>query len=318
MTRLVGHDDQRQALEAAWRSGTPHHAWLLTGPRGVGKRTFARAASSMVLSGATSFTDGYDSDAATKLEAGSHPDFRALARSENPNTGKLRTEIVVDDVRAIGDMLSRHPSLSDWRTVIIDSACEMNRNAANALLKNLEEPPKRTVFFLVCHNPGRLLPTIRSRCRALAFRPLGDDDVRTVLAAELDGKADDALVDIARGSPGRAISYAGLDVTALMTSLTALRRAGPRDAAQLAGALASELGRKGGSARYEAFLDLVPSYLAQAAKEADPAELEAALTVWEEARDLAGMALSKALDPATIIYQLARLVSRAPNHRQAA
>jgi DNA polymerase-3 subunit delta' len=308
---LVGHQEQRAAFEAAWRSGTPHHAWLLTGPTGIGKRTFATAAAKMVLSGSQDFAGADGSEASAKVDSDAHPDLRTLVKTINEKTGKLRTEIIVDDTRKAVKVLSSHASLSDWRVILVDSACEMNRNAANALLKNLEEPPRKTIFFLVCHNPGKLLPTIRSRCRALAFKALSDDDVAAVLARHLDEPVEPELLRAARGSPGRALRYHGLEVPDMMLSINAMRVAKGQGAAQLAGSLSAKLGQKGAHERYEAFLELVPSILADAAKRGPPDGLEGAIALWEEARDLAGSAPARALDPTATAYQLARLVSRA-------
>lgn len=314
---LIGHQTQRAAFEAAWQGRSFHHGWLLSGPRGVGKRAFADAAARMVLSGAEGFEAAEGSDGAAKFDAGAHPDFRKVARTENDH-GNLRTQIVLDDIRPIADMLGQHPSLSEWRVVTVDSACEMNRNAANALLKNLEEPPKKTVFLLVCHSSGRLLPTIRSRCRALAFRPLPDSEVAEVLRRELGEEPGPALVEVARGAPGRAVRFAGLEVGKLLEALERLRGASGATASAIATGLAGELGRKPAAARYEAFLELVPAYLSDQAKDAPPDALEEVLSLWEEARDLAAAAPARALDPAAVSYQLARLVARVPNHRQAA
>ncbi|MEO0500028.1 MAG: DNA polymerase III subunit delta' [Pseudomonadota bacterium] len=311
MTMLVGHEDARATFIDAWRSGRMHHAWLLTGPRGVGKRTFAEAAARMVLAG----TDGFEIPAGDRqtaaFDAGAHPDFRRLTRGPMKTSDRLARDIVVDQVRPLMEMLAQHPSLSEWRVVMVDAACEMNRSAANALLKSLEEPPPKTVFLLVCHSPGRLLPTVRSRCRTLAFRPLNDDDTRSVLARELEEEGDlDALVSVADGRPGRALAFAGLDIGALTARLAALETASDTGARDIALGLSQELALKAAQPRFEAFLELVPSYLAAAAKRAPPGTLEARLGLWEEAVRLAREAPAKSLDPATSAFRLARLVGR--------
>src|SRR5262249_28594002 len=117
-----------------------------------------------------------------RVASGGHSDFRVLEREGNPKTEKLRTEIVIDQVRAPRGFLRLTPSESAWRIAIIDSADELNPNGANALLKLLEEPPARALLLLVAHAPGRLLPTIRSRCRRLALGPLGEGAMDRLLA----------------------------------------------------------------------------------------------------------------------------------------
>ena len=318
--KLVGHRQQVEAFTGAWRSGRVHHAWLLSGPRGIGKRTFAAAAARMVLSGTDSFAEADSSEGAAKFDAGAHPDFRLLQRQESERSGKLAQYIVVDQVRTFMRVLAQTPSLSDWRVVVVDSACEMNAASANAFLKSLEEPPKKTVFFLVCHSPGRLLPTVRSRCRMLRFQPLGGAEVRKVLEAELGNDGNLApLVEVAAGRPGRALRFAGLEVGKLMRALEALEKADDHRTREVALELSSELSRKPAQARYEAFLELVPAHIAEAAKRALPEQLEGTLRLWEEARDLAGQALAKSLDPGVVTFQLARLVGQLNSHeRQAA
>ena len=314
--KLVGHEQPRATIEAAWNSGKLHHAWLLTGPRGVGKRTFADAAARMILSGSPDFKSADGTEGAAKYDAGAHPDFRGLTRRMNDKTGRLYDEIPAADAREIGHMLGQHPSLSAWRVVTIDAACELNRTAANALLKNIEEPPEKTVFFLICHRPGRLLATIRSRARTLAFRPLSAPEVEDVLVRELETPEDlPALVDLAGGVPGRAIRFAGLEIAPLLSALKSIARADNTTARQLSLKLGQQFGRKEARPRYEAFLELVPELLADAAKAAPPERLDAALSLWEEASALAATAQPKTLDPSLVVFQLARLVGQSDFER---
>ena len=173
---IVGQDRAVEHFASAWASRKLHHAWLLAGPKGVGKASFAHAAARRVLAdaaGPPSILPGLETDddhpIVKLIEAGSHPDMRWLERLVNEKTGNLARNISVDQVRELGEFLTLTPALSPWRVAVIDTVDELETSGANALLKMLEEPPANTLFFLVSHAPGRLLPTIRSRCRRLDF-----------------------------------------------------------------------------------------------------------------------------------------------------
>ncbi len=153
-----------------------------------------------------------------RVASGGHSDFMAVEPGFDDKKKRMRSEIIVDDVRRVSAFFGLTPAEGDWRVVVVDSADEMNRNAANALLKVLEEPPRRAVLLLVSHGPGRLAPTIRSRCRRLVLEPLGDDTVATLVARRFPGLAPEEVAELARlsdGSAGRALSLAeegGLDL----------------------------------------------------------------------------------------------------------
>lgn len=229
--RLLGHQAAERALRDAWASGRLPHAWLITGPRGIGKATLAYRFARFLLAGedsggglfgpAEAPPSGLDLDPEhptfRRVAAGGHSDLRSVERTVN-DKGKLRTEIVVDQIREVGGFLRLTPAEGDWRVVVVDSADEMNPNAANAILKILEEPPARAVLLLVCHAPGRLLPTVRSRCRRLALQPLAATQVAALLQdfqPELSADGAAALAALAAGSPGHALALAahgGLDL----------------------------------------------------------------------------------------------------------
>jgi DNA polymerase-3 subunit delta' len=237
---LVGHEAAERVLLDSWNSGRMPHAWLISGRQGIGKATLAYRVARFALSqGAQQsgglFGDGtmaadslsVDPSSAICLQvgAGGHPDLLTIERSINPNTKKLRTEIVVEDVRRLTSFLSLTAAAGEWRVVIVDTADEMNRNAANALLKGLEEPPANTLFLLVCHAPGRLLPTIRSRCRTLNLAPLAESTVIDLLsrhAPDLPAADAAALARLSEGSIGEALRLAeagGLDLYREMVGL---------------------------------------------------------------------------------------------------
>ncbi|WP_174298942.1 DNA polymerase III subunit delta', partial [Sphingomonas bacterium] len=245
MNGLSGQDRPREAFLAAMAGGALHHAWLLAGPRGIGKATFARAAALRLLAegAGEALPPGLDVPAGhtrSLVEAGSHPDLRTLMRKARKKKGEdadedepapgpvaeadLARNIDVGQVRALLPLFGKSPSLSRRRVIIVDAADDLESSAANALLKGLEEPPAGTVFLLVGHQPGRLLPTIRSRCRLLRFDPLDGAALGRVLADELPDASPaeiDALMRAGEGSPGRALGYAGLDLAALDDALAA-------------------------------------------------------------------------------------------------
>ncbi|MCB2102278.1 MAG: DNA polymerase III subunit delta' [Rhodobacterales bacterium] len=240
---LLGQETAEATLLEAATSGRLAHAWLLTGPRGIGKATLAYRFARFLLSGgaeagqggpslfgepepAASLHVAPESPLFRRIAAGGHADLLTVERTAG-STGKLRAEIVVEDVRGVGAFMTMTAAEGGWRVVVVDAADEMNRNAANALLKVLEEPPARALLLLVAHNPGRLLPTIRSRCRTLALAPLADDVVEGLLARHAPDLAPGdraALAALADGSIGRALDLAaegGLDLHRDMARLLA-------------------------------------------------------------------------------------------------
>jgi DNA polymerase-3 subunit delta' len=317
---IRGHDQAIAHFLGAWRGRAMHHAWLLAGPRGVGKASFARAAATRLLAeaaGPAVEDDGLDTPASHPtvhlIKAGSHPDFKLLERVMNKTETALQRNISVDQVRALGDLFSVTPAMSPWRAVVIDSADDLEAGAANALLKMLEEPPANCLFLLVSHVPGRLLPTIRSRCRTLDFQPLADDVMASVLA---DQGADQAripqLVQRAGGSPGKALADAALDLAPLYEEALAIMRAGD-PINERRSKLSKALGLKASAERYAAFLDMVPTLIAREARSLDgPARLRA-LDAYARARETCRLAPRLSLDPAATVFQLGSfLASVAP------
>lgn len=319
MTALVGHDAAAGALMAAIRSGRLHHAWLLAGPEGVGKGEFARAAALRLLAetpGGGEDLPGLDvpegHQAAALFRAGSHPDFMLLDRQPRPKGEELARSIGIDQVRGLQRLFATAASFSRHRVVVIDAVDDLERAAANALLKSLEEPPAGAVFLLVSHAPGRLLPTIRSRCRLLRFQPLDDAAMAQALHAALpDAAAAEvaALVRVGEGAPGRALRFAGLDAGGLDAAMDALVAQGDPTNARRA-RLARELSGRSTQPRYELFLERVPARIAAEAKGRRGQALAEALALWEKARALAGSAVRLSLDPQTTVFELAGLLAR--------
>lgn len=311
---IVGQDKAVEAFSAAWSSGRLHHAWLLAGPKGVGKASFAKAAATRVLAEAAGprvdlpgLETQPDHPMARLLAAGSHPDFRGLERLERP-TGGLARNISIDQVRSLGDLLAVTPSMSAWRAIVIDAADDLEASAANALLKMLEEPPANTLFFLVSHAPGRLLPTIRSRCRRLDFGKLSDDAMTSLLSRSFPDKSPTKLIEFANGSIGRAMAIAELDLVPLEGEALAILRQGDPDNNRRS-RLASALGPKAAAERYAAFLDLVPGLIASEVTSLEGEARGRALDAYARARETAVIAPRLSLDPAATVFQLGTILA---------
>jgi len=316
VTPLVGHAATLAAFDEALTSGKLHHGWLLAGPEGVGKALAARHLAARLL--------GLDARARALLEAGTHPDFHVIRREiwttgtpprivplDERKEGDQPSKVIrVPQIRALQPILGTSPAMGERRVILIDAADDMERPSANALLKNLEEPPAGTVFLLVSHAPGRLLPTIRSRCRLLRFDPLSDAEVRRALDVALPDVDDlETLVTVADGSPGQAIRYAGLDIAGLDAALSAIAAGGDHDNA-LRLKLARALAPRTAQPRYEAYLDRAARFLADAARRRTGEPLRVALDAHAAARDLAGAALGLSLDAQATAIEMAGIVAR--------
>ena len=314
---IVGQDRAVGQFANAWRTRRVHHAWLLAGPKGVGKASFARAAAARVLADAAGpvvqtgeLETPSDHPIAKLLAAGSHPDFRLLERLERP-TGGLARNISVDQVRSLGGFLSVTPSLSPWRAIVIDAADDLEGSAANALLKMLEEPPANTLFFLVSHAPGRLLPTIRSRCRHLDFERLGDDAMTSLLSRSLSTETAahlGSIASFAEGSIGKALDIAALDLAPLEKEAQAILREGDPDNARRS-KLAGALGNKSAADRYAAFIELIPGLLAREAVGLSGEARGRALDAYARARETVALAPRLSLDPAATVFQLGGILA---------
>jgi DNA polymerase-3 subunit delta' len=314
---IYGHDEAIGQFRSAWDKRTLHHAWLLAGPKGVGKATFAYQAARRLLAEAAGpnldlpgLQVPDDHPVAKLITAGSHPDMRSVKRLEN-DKGNLNRNIKVDQIRELREFIALSPAMSPWRVAVIDSVDELEASGANALLKMLEEPPPNTAFFLVSHAPGRLLPTIRSRCRRLDFRPLGADAMASVLARQLPNAAEserNRLGELSGGLVGRALAVASLDLGPLEEgAIDILERGDPDNSKRLA--LATQLGRKAAADRYAAFLDLLPSLVSAKARSAGPGQRERALDAYEKVRELVAVAPRLSLDPAATVFQLSGILA---------
>jgi DNA polymerase-3 subunit delta' len=273
---LVGHDAAERALRHLYDLDRLPHAILLHGPRGVGKATLAFRFARFVLAGAAERSaeagTGLAIDPASgvfrRVMAGGHADLLTVERAWDPGRRRLRGEILVEDVREIAAFLRLTPAEEGWRIVVVDGAEEMNASAANALLKILEEPPRRALLLVVSHNPGRLLPTIRSRCRRLPLAALPLALVRQLLAHHRPGLAADealAMAALSQGSIGRALELADAGGLGLYGSLLAVLS--PLPAIDVPGlhAFADRLARPEAEDGYRTATELLTQFLARLA-----------------------------------------------------
>jgi DNA polymerase III subunit delta' len=288
--RLLGHQAAEQRLISAFMSGRLHHAWLLAGPRGIGKATLAYRFARFLFAhrdpaGFTAPPNSLDvtpEDAAAKLVAArSHPDLLVVQRDIDPKkdpvkSGKdriaqLKSSISVEDSRDASHFFSLSPAMGGWRVCIVDAADDLNAEAANALLKVLEEPPARSVFVIVAHAPGRLLATIRSRCIKLNLEPLATEavvEVLATLAAAPDTSADElaAIAALSQGSPGRALNLIGSQGARLFLKFQGVATRPPPFARPALLEIASHLKRADAAEDYSVFADLMSDWIAATAR----------------------------------------------------
>jgi DNA polymerase III subunit delta' len=278
---LSGHREAETALLNAYRSGRIPHAWLIGGAQGIGKATLAYRMARFVLAHRNPHAAGVQSaetlvvdpshPVARQIAAGAHGGLLTLERSLN-DKGVLRTVITVDETRETISFFGSTAAVDGWRVCIVDTVDELNPNAANALLKVLEEPPQQSLFLLVSHAPARALPTILSRCRKLMLRPLATEDVIRAAAGATDIAANDpALAEAAQASEGsvsRALTLLGGDALKLhqrtAALLSTLPRVDPRELHALGEAL-------GGSDRVAlaAFIDSVDRWVGELLRKDD-------------------------------------------------
>ncbi len=284
---LLGHGPAWAALETALASGRLHHAWLLVGPRGIGKRTFADQVAQRLLGG---------EGARALADAGAHPDLRLLLPDpDTPGNG-----IGIDAVRDLGPLLRSHAAMGGHRVVIVDAADDLNLNAANALLKGLEEPGAGLLFLLVAHAPGRLPATIRSRCRVLRFRPLDLGAIEAFLASrmpDLDATDRRRLATLAKGAPGEALRLAQAGAGALLRALEA----------EAPERLAGRLAERAQGDDYKLLCRLAPRLAAERARKAMTVQHAAA---YSEIVSLARAAQRPGEDRAQMAHALALALKR--------
>jgi DNA polymerase-3 subunit delta' len=353
---LEGHDTAESELLAATSGGRIHHAWLITGPKGIGKATLAYRFARFLLANApteaqtlalgpalfspedapsSSLALNPESPTFQRISAGGHADLLTVERgfmdesksgrgaNSNDRNRRRRSEIVIGDVRKVGEFLSLTAIEGGWRVVIVDGA--------NALLKTLEEPPDRAILLLLSHAPGRLLPTIRSRCRRLTLERLADSQVESLIARyrpDLEPDEARALARIGDGSIGQALTLADAGGLALYEELVHLLSELPRPGVtRMHGALdaiARTRDSTGAYQAYEVFTDLLTGWLMRlvtahargiepveimpgenevAARLIARADLDQWVEVWEKITQLFGRASRLNLDRKQVLLE---------------
>ncbi|HVR89661.1 MAG TPA: AAA family ATPase [Novosphingobium sp.] len=315
---FAGHDDAWREWRAAMASSRMHHAWIFAGLRGIGKASFARAAAAELVAEA----------GIHQPNPANHPDIVVLdplpaneaeeAKKAEGKPFQLKRNITIDQVRRMQQRLVTRPTLGSRRAIIIDTADDMEKNAVNALLKALEEPPQGTFFLLVAHRPGRLLPTIRSRCRILRFNPLPDAEVAKILTdSPADPATRAAAVAGAEGSPGAALSFVGQDLGALHTLMLRLLREGD-ERFELRGMLADEIGARPDRERIAATLDLARAVVASELGGATRLRQDRIIAAHAELVRLAGQAPTFNFDAGLLVMEIGGLLASAAAPRDAA
>jgi DNA polymerase-3 subunit delta' len=309
---LLGHDSAWREWREAMSGARMHHAWLLSGKKGLGKAAFALAAARELVA-----------EEGIPQPEGPHPDIFVLThlpkddkeekKREAGQPYELARSIRIDQIREMQRRLATRPTLGSRRVVIVDPSDDLETNAANALLKSLEEPPRGTFFILVAHRPARLLPTIRSRCRTLRFAPLPDEEVAALLedhAPHVDPATRQAAVTAAAGSPGAALDFVTQDLGKLDGLMRRIVAEGDPQFI-LRGKLAEEIGARPDRARIAAALDLARANLAQMAALAPSGRVPAIVNAHSELVRLTGQAPTYNFDPGLLVMQIGGLLASA-------
>lgn len=286
--RVLGHDAAAAQVMKAFGAGKPHHAWLLHGPKGIGKATLAYSLAGQILGGSEKSRHW--------IEAKAHPDLFVLERQLNDSKpARLRAEISVDDARGLAGFFARTAS-GNWRVALVDAADDLNGESANAILKLVEEPPPKALIFLISHQPGKLLRTLKSRCLRLPLAPLADANVLSIInALPLEEQPEpqqlERAVTQSQGSPGQVLALLTSAGARAFADFERLGRLKPADMI----AIASQLAGKGvGPDEFMIFTGLLLEWLANQARAKASAPLaEAHQKISEAARVAQGFNLDR-------------------------
>ena len=306
---LLGHDDAWRAWREALSGERMHHAWLLSGKSGLGKMHFAQAAARLLVG--------------AHADAEHHPDIHVLTHlpkdekeARKKDDGKpyeLKRNITIDQIRTMQQRLNTRPTMGDRRAILIDPADDMERNASNALLKSLEEPPVGTYFLLVSHRPAKLLPTIRSRCRTVRFPSLSENELEGLLATlapQSDAATREAAIAAAGGSPGRALAFVAMGLGPAAQIMRSIATDGDPDFA-LRGQLVKAVGARPDRTRFEALLELARSILGDDIADAHRAAWPARIESHAELVRLTSEMPTYNFDPGLLVMEIGTLLARA-------
>ena len=348
---VIGQEAAEAAFLEAYGSGSLHHAWLLTGPRGVGKATLAWRIARFLLAtppmndgglfGApeapTSLDIDPDHPVARRLMAGSEGRFLHLRRTYDDKGKRMRQAITVDEARGLKSFFALSAADGGRRVVLVDAADDMNVSAANAILKVLEEPPEGVVFLLISHQPGRLLPTIRSRCRVLRCETLAPEDIARALPEDAsETTSPEALGELAAGSVGDAAQLSQREGLATYAEIVSLLGQAPSIDRSRALKLAESAAGRQDEERFDLLVRLIDQFLARLAKtgagrppivEAAPGEAQVltklaatpeAARHWADLQQSLGARVRRGravnLDPAALILDMVLRINQAAAH----
>ncbi len=312
---LFGHEEAVTRINQALSQDRFPHSWLITGPKGVGKATFAYQVARALLGRSDRIGLATPDDpVARRIEALGHTDLLLLRRPWDEKAGRLKTAITIDEVRKTAGFFGSHAGEGGWRVCIVDSADEMNLNAANALLKILEEPPQRSVFLLISHNPARILPTIKSRCRQLKMGPLEGQTIVNALAEnfpDLNEAERNVVAALADGSIGYAFQLAADDGLPLYREITELMAGLPDINTLQIMDLGERLAKPAADQNYRLMTALMVRFLERLIKSA-ATQSDGAFSTELEQRVLSHISTTGVLDDWLLVWEnLGRLFARA-------
>ena len=303
------HNHAWQSWRKALEGDRMHHAWLITGKAGLGKRGFALAAALELVGGSS--------------DAENHPDIQLLThqpkdekeerKKEEGKPYEVKRNIAIGQIRAMQQRLTTRPTLGERRAIVIDPADDMERNASNALLKSLEEPPTGTFFLLVSHRPAKLLPTIRSRCRTLRFAPLDDTRMGSLLrdiAPDADAATRETAILVAAGSPGKARDFVELGLGTIASIMRRIAEQGD-PAFSLRGELVGAIGARPSRARMEAVIEVARALLGEDIASHDAAAWPARVEAHAELVRLGSEMPTYNFDAGLLAMEIGTLLARA-------
>jgi len=332
-TEWHGDPAVERLMVEAYRGGRMHHAWMIGGPRGIGKATLAYRFARFALTypdparapDAETLAVPSDSPAAGKIAARSHPNILTLSRPWDEQGKRFKASLTIDEIRRTIPFFGSTAGEAGWRIAIVDSADDMNPNAANALLKILEEPPKRSLFLVVSHAPGRLLPTIRSRCRRLDLPSLAVPAIEEALRRHSDADADIRrfAAEAGQGSLRRAIGFLDEDAAAMGRAFSRVVARFPQFDGPLAHSLGDLVAQRGADEAFANFVDLVFAWLNRRARglpepDGSPIPESVAATplatwaeVWEKLRQSSAEVEALNLDRKQFVLTTMNILARA-------